>query len=136
MCYYKWSHLCPSVGSVFIFTYTYKHSAMAANTTLPIVLSHVQFFATPWITACQAPLSIKLFRQVYWNGFPLPSQGDRPNPGIKPMLPALAGKLFTTEPPRKPIMGSESENESCSVVYNSVTLVMCYKDKQDFRQQE
>ena len=27
---------------------------------------------------------------------------DLPRPGIKPMSPALAGGLFTTEPPRKP----------------------------------
>ena len=136
MCYYKWSHLCPSVGSIYIFTYTSMHSAIVANMILPIVLSHAQFFATPWITACQAPLSIKFSRQEYWSGLPFPSPGDLPNPGIKPMLPVLAGKFFTTKPPRKPIMGSESENESCSVVSNSVTLVMHYKDKQDFRQQE
>ena len=27
---------------------------------------------------------------------------DLPGPGIKPVSPALAGKLFTTEPPEKP----------------------------------
>ena len=29
-------------------------------------LSHVQLFATPWIVACQAPLSLELSRQEYW----------------------------------------------------------------------
>ena len=33
---------------------------------------------------------------------PLPSPGDLPNPGIKPMSPALAGRVFTTESPGKP----------------------------------
>ena len=33
---------------------------------------------------------------------PFPSPGDLPNPGIEPMLPALAGGFFTTEPPGKP----------------------------------
>ena len=29
--------------------------------------------------------------QDYWNGLPCPTPGDLPNPGIKPMSPALAG---------------------------------------------
>ena len=37
-----------------------------------------------------------------WSGLPFPSPGDLPIPGIKPTSPALAGRLFTTEPPRKP----------------------------------
>ena len=31
------------------------------------------------------------------------SSGDLPNPGIKPVSPALAGEFFTTEPPGKAI---------------------------------
>ena len=37
-------------------------------------------------------------RQEYWNGLPVPSPGDLPNPGIKLaslMFPALAGGFFT-----------------------------------------
>ena len=37
----------------------------------------------------------------YWSGWPFPSPGDLPNPGIKPMSPALADRFFTTEPPRE-----------------------------------
>ena len=33
-----------------------------------------------------------------------PSPGDLPNPGIKPMSPALAGGFFTTEPPGEPLV--------------------------------
>ena len=40
--------------------------------------------------------------QKYWTGFPFPSPGDLPNPGIKPESPALAGGFLTTEPPGKP----------------------------------
>ena len=61
----------------------------------------------PTLSDYQAPLPMGFPRQEYWSGVPLPSL--------------------------KPIMGSESENESCSIV---MTLVICYKDKQDFRQQE
>ena len=34
-------------------------------------------------------------RQEYWSGLPFPSPEDRPNPGIEPMSPALAGGFFT-----------------------------------------
>ena len=44
-------------------------------------------------------------RQEYWSGFPFPSPGDLPNPGIKPASPALAGGFFTTEPPGKNFLG-------------------------------
>ena len=41
-------------------------------------------------------------RQEYWSGWPFPSPGDLPDPGIEPMSPTLAGRLFTTEPQGKP----------------------------------
>ena len=54
---------------------------------------------TPWTVACQAPLSMGFPRQEYWSGLSFPTPGDLPDPGIKPTSPALAGRLFTTEPP-------------------------------------
>ena len=39
--------------------------------------------------ARQAPLSMGLSRQEYWNELPNPPPGDLPNPGIKPVSPAL-----------------------------------------------
>ena len=43
-------------------------------------------------------------RQEYWSGLPpFLSPENLPNPGIKPMSPALAGGFFTIEPPEKPI---------------------------------
>ena len=36
-----------------------------------------------------------------WNWLPFLPPGDLPNPGIEPMFPVLAGRLFTTEPPGK-----------------------------------
>ena len=63
------------------------------------VLSRVQLFVTPWTVACQAPLSVEFSRQESWSRVPVPTVGDLPNPGIKPALPALAGRFFTTEPP-------------------------------------
>ena len=58
------------------------------------LLSHVQFFATPWTTARQAALSMGIL--------PFPPPGDIPDPGIHRTPPsALAGGFFTTEPPGK-----------------------------------
>ena len=61
--------------------------------------SHVQLFATPWTVAHQARLSMGFSRQEYWSGFPCPPPGDLPDLWTEPvslMIPALAGKLFTT----------------------------------------
>ena len=41
-------------------------------------------------------------RQEHWSGFPFPSPGDLPDPGIEPVFPALAGRFFTTKPAGKP----------------------------------
>ena len=56
---------------------------------------------TPWTVPCQAPLPMGFSRQEYWSGLPFPSPGDLPNPGIEPTSPELAGRFFTTEPPRE-----------------------------------
>ena len=54
--------------------------------------------------AQQGPLFMGFPRQEYWNGFSfLSSQEDLPHPGIEPASAALAGSLFTIEPPGKPI---------------------------------
>ena len=57
----------------------------------------------PWTVARQTPLSMGFPRQEYWSGLPFSSLGDLPNPGIKPLSPALPGRFFTTEPPGKPL---------------------------------
>jgi len=40
-------------------------------------------------------------RQEYWSGWPFPSPGDLPNPGIKPRSPALPADSLPLEPPGK-----------------------------------
>ena len=70
------------------------------------MLSRVWLFETPWTVALQAPLSMRFPRQEDWSGLPFPPPGNLPDPGIKPVSlvpPALAGGLFTTEPPGKPL---------------------------------
>ena len=51
----------------------------------------------PLTVAYQAALSMGFLRQGYWSGLPFPSQADFPDPGIKLLSPALAGRFFTTE---------------------------------------
>ena len=53
------------------------------------LLSRVQLFATPWTVSYQVPLSMGFSRQEYWSGLPFPSPGNLPDPGIKPLSPAL-----------------------------------------------
>ena len=57
-------------------------------------------------------------RQEYWSGLPFPSPGDLPDPGLKSTFPALAGGLFTNEPPGKHTtkdlhLGSQLPAPSC-----------------------
>ena len=72
------------------------------------MLSRVRLFATPCAVTYQAPLSMGLSQEEYWNGLPFPLPGDLPNPGTEPTSPvslALAGGFFTTEPLGNPISG-------------------------------
>ena len=55
-------------------------------------------------------------RQEYWSGWPFPSPGNLPDPGIKPMSPAFTGGLFTTEPPGKPPGGCRA------VIFGSIGI--------------
>ena len=64
--------------------------------------------SNPWTLACQAPVSMKFYRQEYWSGLPSPTPGNFPNPALKPVSlasPTLAGRFFTTAPPEKPHKG-------------------------------
>ena len=69
-----------------------------------VVLIRVQLFATPWTVAHQALLSMGFPRQEYWSELTFPPLGDLPNQGTEPTSlssSALAGRVFTTAPPRK-----------------------------------
>ena len=66
------------------------------------LLSHVWFFATPWIVAYQIPPSIGFSRQEYWSGLPFPSPGDLPYRGTEPRSPADALLCELPGEPRAP----------------------------------
>ena len=55
---------------------------------------------------CSPPGSFDLgfyqTRILEWFAISISFSGDLPNPGLKPVSPALPGKFFTTEVPEKP----------------------------------
>ena len=74
--------------------------------------SCVQIFATSWVVAHQAPLSVEFSRQEHLNGLPFLPPADLPEPGMKLRSltsPTLAGKFFTT---------SASWEASISLIFN------------------
>ena len=62
-----------------------------------LVAKSCRTLETPWIVACQAPLSVGFSWQAYWSGLPFPSPGDLPDPEIKPGSPALRADSLPTE---------------------------------------
>ena len=75
-------------------------------------LSHVQLFVTLGTVACQAPLIMGFSRQEYWSGLPCPPAGDLPNPGIKPISPALQVDYLSLAPPGKVGLTGECFNNA------------------------
>ena len=57
----------------------------------------------PWTIAHQTPQSMEFSRKEYWGILPVPSQGDLPDPELKPRSPALQADSSLSEPPGKPI---------------------------------
>ena len=83
------------------------------------VLSHTVVSNSSRLSVtCQTPLSMEFCRQAYWSGLPFPTPGHLPDPGIKPVSHALAGRFFTTTPPEKPSL----TDSCCSVAQFCPTL--------------
>ena len=57
------------------------------------MLGHVGLFVTPW--------TMEFSRAEYWSGYPIPSPGNLPNPGIEPRSLTLWADSLQAEPPRK-----------------------------------
>ena len=78
-------------------------SRRRCGSTWVLLLSAV-WLCDPMTCARQAPPSMGFSRQKYWSGLPRPPPGDLPNPGIKPVPPALQAASLSPEPPRKPLL--------------------------------
>ena len=70
-----------------------------------VCVNHVRLFATPLTIVHQAPLSMEFSCQKHWDGLPFPSPGDLPDPGIKPMSPALQADSLAYEQHRSSNFG-------------------------------
>ena len=66
---------------------------------------------TPGAIAPQAPRSVGFSRQEYQSGWPFPSPGDLPDPGIKPRSPALQADSVAPEQARKPLEAESSPSK-------------------------
>ena len=71
---------------------TYAHCTYWKWTSL----IRVRLFATP-----QTIQSMEFSRPEYWSGYPFPSPGYLPNPGIEPRPPTLQMDSLPSEPPGK-----------------------------------
>ena len=86
-------------------------------------LSCVQLFANPWTVACQAPLSVKYFKQEYWSGLPFSTPGDLSDPGMEPASLCIMNWQADSLPLYhlgSPLNIFEIESESCSVMLDSL----------------
>ena len=77
---------------------------MFNNIYVPSHFSHVRLFVTLWTIAHQAPVSMEFSSQEYWSGWPFPSPGDLPDPGIEPSCHTLQSDSLPFEPPEKPLI--------------------------------
>ena len=68
------------------------------------MLSRFWLFVILWTVAWQAPLSVGFSRQEHWNGYPIPSPGNLPNPGIEPGFLALQMDSLPADLPGKPLL--------------------------------
>ena len=92
--------------------------------------SCVQLFATVGTVAPQAALSMGFSRQEYWNGFPCPSPGDLPDPGIEPVV--LTHGLLHWQvgssplgPPGKPTQHRIAYYENISENIGNISYIKC-----------
>ena len=66
------------------------------------VCTQSYLFVAPWIVAHQAPLSMKISREEYWNRLPFPSPGKSSQSRDQIHVSCLAGRFFTTVLPEYP----------------------------------
>ena len=68
-------------------------------------------------------------RPEYWSGYPFPSPGDLPNPGIKPRSPALQADSLPAEPQGRSTSGclpKESKNTNSKDIHTPMFTVALF----------
>ena len=74
-----------------------------------IFIGYIKDWFPLGLTGLISLLSMGFSRQQYWSGFPFPTQGDPPDPGIEPTSPvslALQAHSLPTKPSGKSEIGS------------------------------
>ena len=84
------SHLDPILRDAILWSQSHRRTKLTfieywlcAVCMCVLVAQMVWLFATPWIIAHQASLSMGFPRQESWSGLPFPSPGDLPDPGTE-----------------------------------------------------
>ena len=107
------SHSCFTIASLPVGSEQISRCLFYNESSLPLpihvcvsaqLFSLVQFFATLWTVACQAPVSVRFFRQEYWSGLPFFPPGNLSNLGTEPtspVSPALQMDSLPVEPLKK-----------------------------------
>ena len=78
-------------------------------------LSHVQLFATPWMVACQAPLSMEFSRQEYQSQLPFPFPGELHDPRTETRSAALQADSLPSE-----LLGKSNRRQTCGHFYGKI----------------
>ena len=78
MCYSSWGHKESDM--------TEQLNRTELRSSGGLVTKSCPTLVTPWIVACQIPLSMGFPRQEYWSWEPFPSPEDLPDQGIEPGL--------------------------------------------------
>ena len=93
--------------------YPHAKVGLLSNTGGGLVAKSCLTLATPWIVACQTPMSMGFSRQEYWSGLPFPSPGALPDPGIEPRSPGLQADSLPTE-----LQGEPYLTLNCQLIAN------------------
>ena len=92
--------LCSWIGAFIFLSWQFIACGLPGKELSPWkwkLLSCVRLFATP-----RTVESMGFSRPEHWSGWPFPSPGDLPNPGIKPRSPTLQSGSLPAEPQGKP----------------------------------
>ena len=90
--------------------------------------SSIQLFATPWTVVCQAPLSMRSFRQEHWSGLPYHPPGDLPDPGVKPELSVSSAQkiLYCQATGKTPNISKLHKKCKKVFLFIKIQLYFCY----------
>ena len=114
----------PMRNEAHLWRWDQQHAAWHLRTLS--LSTRARLFATLWVVAHQAPLSMGFSRQEYWSASALPPPEDLPHSGIEPKSfssPTLAGRFSTTVQLGKPHYLAENVKVMMKLNDNSFLLL-------------